>query len=331
LPNLSSAVQSYLQETLGLPLSDAKPWARASELPYFLKDAFEFHELVLLGQGIVLAMQCAEPKPSLMDIRIGLNKVQALTGQRAVYVTQTLASYERKRLIEQKVPFIVPGNQLYLPDLALDLREYFRRRAVPTQAPLSPSAQALLITALLHQPWQAQWQASALAANLGYTVMTLSRAVRELVAAGLASAYTLGRSSWLRMDLPPQQLWEQAKPALQTPVKRSVWVMDNGLGGDQPHRWAGLSALAQQSMLTEPQWPVRAISMADWKAAKEAGIHELPEPVPGAQEWQLWRYSSTLLPNTAFVDPLSLTLSLQNDADDRIQLALDELKKAFPW
>jgi hypothetical protein len=33
-------------------------------------------------------------------------------------------------LIEQKVSFIVPGNQLYLPDLGLDLREYFRQRAV---------------------------------------------------------------------------------------------------------------------------------------------------------------------------------------------------------
>ncbi len=30
--------------------------------------------------------------------------------------------------IAQKVPFIVPGNQLYLPDLGLDLREYFRQR-----------------------------------------------------------------------------------------------------------------------------------------------------------------------------------------------------------
>lgn len=38
-----------------------------------------------------------------------------------VYVTTTLASYERKRLVQQKVPFIVPGNQLYLPELAIDL------------------------------------------------------------------------------------------------------------------------------------------------------------------------------------------------------------------
>jgi hypothetical protein len=31
------------------------------------------------------------------------------------------------------------------------------------------------------------------------------------------------------------------------------------------------------------------------------------------------------------VDPLSLTLNLQGDSDERIQLALDELKDQFPW
>jgi hypothetical protein len=31
------------------------------------------------------------------------------------------------------------------------------------------------------------------------------------------------------------------------------------------------------------------------------------------------------------VDPLSLTLSLRDDSDDRIQLALDELRTHYPW
>jgi hypothetical protein len=31
------------------------------------------------------------------------------------------------------------------------------------------------------------------------------------------------------------------------------------------------------------------------------------------------------------VDPLSLTLSLQDEADERVQLALGELKESFPW
>jgi hypothetical protein len=84
-------------------------------------------------------------------------------------------------------------------------------------------------------------------------------------------------------------------------------------------------------MLTEPKWPVYAMTAADWKAATDAGVRELPEPETGAQEWQLWSYSPALMPDATTVDSLSLTLSLQENADDRIQLALDELKGQLPW
>ncbi|PKO44396.1 MAG: hypothetical protein CVU30_05010 [Betaproteobacteria bacterium HGW-Betaproteobacteria-3] len=331
MPTLANAVVSYLQEVLGINTSGVQPWARSNELPYFLRDAFDFSELELLGQPVVLAIGRAEAKQSLSEVRTWLDKVKSLAGQSAVYVTDALASYDRRRLIEQKVPFIVPGNQLYLPDLGLDLREYFRQRAPATDAALSPSAQAMLITALLRQPWQPDWQPSKVAAALGYTPMTLSRAVKELTAAGLATAHTVGRSRWLRMELPPEQVWERAKPALRTPVRRTVWVAPHGPAVHRPGRLAGLSALARYSMLTEPKWPVYALTPADWKSATDAGVRELPEREAGAQEWQLWSYSPALGPDATTVDLLSLSLSLQGNADDRIQLALDELREQFPW
>ena len=84
-------------------------------------------------------------------------------------------------------------------------------------------------------------------------------------------------------------------------------------------------------MLSEPQWPIYAISPAQWKTAMQAGLGVLPEPLPGAWEWELWHYSPALVPSSETVDPLSLTLSLQANADERVQLALDELKGRFPW
>lgn len=331
MPTLATAVVHYLKEVLGIESPGVKPWVRANELPYFLRDIFQFSELELLGQPVVLAIARAEVKQSLSEVKVWLGKVMTLAGHPAVYVTDALASYERRRLIVQKVPFIVPGNQLYLPDLGLDLREYFRQRAPATEAALSPSAQAMLITALLRQPWQPDWQPSRIATQLGYTPMTQSRAVKELTAAGLATAHTVGRSCWLRMELPPDQVWERAKPALRTPVRRTFWVAANGFVAHRPSRLAGLSALSRYTMLAEPKWPVFALTAADWKAATAAGVRELPEPEAGAQEWQLWSYSPALLPDANMVDPLSLTLSLQENADDRIQLALDQLKGQLPW
>ena len=328
---LNTTVQRYLQEILGIPAPEVRPWARESELPYFLRDAFQINELDLLGHSVLLAIDRKADKPRLGEVRVQLDKVRALSGQPVLYCTAALASYERKRLIEQKVPFIVPGNQLYLPDLGIDLREYFRHRPNTTAQALSPSAQALLITALLHRPWQTEWQPVVVARALGYTPMTLTRAVKELTAAGIATPHMLGRTRSLRMERTPQETWELAKPLLRTPVKRSVWVHDDTASADQPRLLAGLSALAQHSMLAEPKWPIYAISPAQWRAATLDDIQELPEAVAGACEWQLWRYNPALLTGSGAVDPLSLTLSLQNNPDERIQLALDEIKEQFPW
>ena len=66
-------------------------------------------------------------------------------------------------------------------------------------------------------------------------------------------------------------------------------------------------------------------------SSQPRGFETLPEPIPGACEWEIWHYSPALVRDGETVDPLSLTLSLQGSQDERVQLALDELKGRFPW
>lgn len=324
-----AAVRAYLHETFGI-MAEVREWT-TGELPYFLQEAFQIRELKLLDRRILLAFDQRVSRPGMANVRVQIDKLRQLTGMPVVYVTHTLASYERKRLIEQKVPFLVPGNQLYLPDLGIDLREYFRQRAFATQSALSPATQAVLIAVLLQRPWRAEWQPAEVVGELGYTPMTLSRAVRELVAAGIATLRTEGRVRWLHMDRTAAQTWEHARPVLRSPVKRRTWVLAPSKSGLPAWRLSGLSALARYSLLAEPQWPTYAVSQAEWKAAKQAGVETLPEPTSGACELEIWHYSPALERDSDAVDALSLTLSLQINPDERVQLALDELKGYFPW
>ena len=324
------AVRAYLHETLGFS-PRVRAWPGAGKLPYFLLDTFDVRELKLLDRQFLLAFDKRPDKPGLANVRGQVAKLRELTGVPVVYVTGTLASYERKRLIEQKVPFLVPGNQLYLPDLGIDLREYFRKPPAAPDEALSPATQAMLITVLLRHPWCPKWQPAEVVGDLGYTAMTLSRAVKELTAAGIATLRTEGRARWLHTERTAAQTWEGAKPLLRSPVKRRFWAKPIPKWKPPLVRLAGLSALARYSMLAEPQWPTYAISPAQWKTATQAGIDVLPEPLPGAFEWEIWHYNPALVPNSETVDPLSLTLSLQANPDERVQLALDELKGRFPW
>ena len=327
---MATTIQRYLQDALGIT-PKVRPWTGGGKLAYFLQDAFELLELELLDHSILLAIDRQANKPALANVRAQLDKLRTQAGHSVVYVTGALASYERKRLIEQKVPFIVPGNQLYLPDLGIDLREYFRQRPQLPDTALSPATQAMLLTTLLRKPWQLDWQPAEVVTELGYTPMTLSRAVKELTAAGIATLHNEGRARRLHMERSAAETWEHAKPLLRNPVKRRVWAHPIPRLKPPHVRLAGLSALARYSMLAEPKLPIYAVSPAQWKAAIRAGAETLPEQLPDAQEWQLWHYSPALIPDSETVDPLTLMLSLQDEADERVQIALGELKKRIPW
>lgn len=325
-----SDLQEYLHETLGV-VPRVKPFTDTRGFPHFLRDAFELYELHLMNQAILLAVDKRSRPPAIASLRKQLAALQMRAQRPVAYVIPTLASYERKRLIEQKVPFIVPGNQLYLPSLGIDLREYFRQQAQTERTQLSPATQAILVAALLRRPWQANWKPTELATELGYTAMTLSRAIRELTAANLATLRQERRVRVLQSDSAPSKIWESAMPLLRSPVRRTAWALPgSGLRPSQL-RQAGLSALAHYTMLAEPQWPVYAVTVPQWNAATRSGLRVLTEPESDACEWQVWNYSPQLLSGAATVDSLSLTLSLKGENDERVQQALDQLKEQFPW
>lgn len=319
-------IECYLQDVLGLK-TIVKPWA-GDALPYFLHDVYEFASIELIGAPYVLMLE-KNKTTSASKLRKHLDTLSQASGAACIYVAKALSSYDRKRLIGQHVPFIVPGNQLYLPDLGIDLREYFRQYRKTASRSLSPATQALLISALL-KPWKAEVHPAELVEPLSYTSMTLSRAVRELEHAGLATVVDVGREHWLRFDDNAQAIWRRALPMLRDPVKKNVWAMPDQTIQEQACL-AGESALARATLLAEPAYPVYAISAAQWKLAQQRGMSALPSPEPASCLLQIWSYSPHISPLEGSVDPLSLMLSLRNEHDERVQQALIEFEENLAW
>ncbi|MCD9026610.1 hypothetical protein LDO26_00070 [Luteimonas sp. BDR2-5] len=326
-------IQRYLKEVLGFA-ARVHPWEDVQRLPFYLRDVYDFAEVTLFNAPCVLVI-ADRPLEIEADIRRHLDVVTKHASREvlAIYVTTALASYERRRLISQRVPFIVPGNQMFLPPLGVDLREYFRDRPDTTNNALSPATQALLFTALL-RPWEDEVHPERLNERFGYTSMTVSRVTRELEAAGLAKAFAVGREKWLRFDQGPRDIWQRAQPWLRSPVRKRVWakqVIEFKYGAPL----AGLSALAAQSALVEPAYPERAISGEDWRNEQRDNLFKtfmiLHAPEPGATHWQVWRYDPKHLANHGLVDPLSLVISLRDETDERVQQAVDLLESNLPW
>ena len=326
---LAHQAAQYIQD-LGLPATALKEH-RGRALPYYIADAFELAGLNIAGQPVVLAID-EEAQRSPAEIEQLMRKLGDVIESAVVYVAGSLNSYDRKRLIERRVPFLVPGNQLYLPGMGIDLREHFRK---PTERrTLSPSAQAVLIAILLHPEWTTEFTATEIAAKFDYTPMTASRAARELAATGLAELRKTPSGQHIMLTKNPFDTWKLAVPFLRSPVQRTAYAKSVAFQSPAPGLGdvvcAGMSALARNTLLAHEGPDVLACSRDSWKRWKK-WVQVLPRPDRDTNEVQIWSYPPTFkkdgnhATSTDVVDPLSLFLSLRDIDEPRVQSALDEL------
>lgn len=324
MPVLEHQIPEYLHQTLGVR-PHAAAWDGAGRLPAFLTARYRFALIALEGRELLLMVdEAPDPEPPAV-IRKHAEQVRAKWTGPIVYVRDRVTAYNRKRLIEQRVPFIVPGNQMYLPELGLDLREHFRTPP-PTKRKFRPATQAVLIFVLLNLDEDGA-TASALAPTLGYTTMTLSRAFDELESVELATSEASGRERVLRFHTRGRETWERAQPWLIDPVKSRHFVAI-------PYKRlrSGQDALARYTMLAEPRIPVTAIGHKQWLAfIQEHPDAELHDREAAKSEVEVWKYEPREHDRPGVVDPLSLYLSVKKTADERVEQALDVLMEQLRW
>lgn len=110
-----------------------------------------------------------------------------------------------------------------------------------------------------------------------------------------------------------------------------MWTCDRRIFEVTGAPWAGESALARMTMVNEPQQQVFAMTGETGLRARQAGIFFEPRKIADGIAMQVWRYEPGMKVKDKTVDPLSLWLSLRDNRDDRIQMALDEIEEKFLW
>jgi hypothetical protein len=320
-------LERYLHDALGVSVKTA-PWSGASQLPPVLRDRYRFAKAELLGLCALLVIDANPEEQSPATVRKHMDMLQTKQHADLIYVRAQVTAYNRKRLIEQKVPFIVPGNQMYLPMLAIDLREHFRR--IREEAPtFSPSTQVVVLHAMLRDAGQVLIP-SEMAPLLRYSAMTMTRAFDELETAKLAEVTVRGRERCLRFNGDRREIWEKAQPFLRSPVNKRLFI--RSIDGEEGAIRAGLTALAYYSMLAPPTYTTYALTREDWKVLRQQHkIIEVPAQDPDASEIEVWWYPPALFAEHGMVDRLSLYLSLKADHDERTETALEEMMEKFKW
>ena len=325
--NLVQKLEKYLFESLGVSLAIQK-WQKEKSLPLFLRDLYKFHECQLLHESCLVMEARDEEEITPATIRKHIRQIEDIWRHGVIYLHPSISSYNRKRLIEHKISFVVPGNQMYLPLLGIDLREHIKGvRSVKKK--ISPSTQAVILFVLYNWP-QEGLTPSRLAAQLNYTPMTLTRVFDEIETAGLGNIEMEWRERVVHFEVSKKSLWEKSLDLLRSPVRKRVKV--SVPGGRLPLLLSGESAMPHYSMLAEPPHTVYAVSAEEWKVLQlSEEVTELKIHEPGSKEIEIWKYNPELFAREGVVDPLSLYLSLHGTKDERVEMALDTLLEKFQW
>lgn len=316
----------YLSEVVGEKV-ELQP-CLDRRLPLFLAQSYAF------ACGSLFGTECVFVTPSDGETKRPIwhakqqAKISADTERPVVLVLNTLPSRDRQRLIQQRVPFIVPFKQMFLPPLGIDFRDWAHKKSVSRTAsqaiePLTPTTQLILLHALLDAR-RRELRSEELVDELGVSAMSVSRAFRDLQAAGLMSRRQLGRKLMAQLADEPRVVWERAQPFLSTPVRRRYTTVDQPIPSALE---AGATALARISSLAGPAEPTVAVGTEVWRKLR-SGIRpdpiDDPIPEPGEATVEVWTYSPTALSQGPSVDSLSLYLSLRDQRDERVELALKE-------
>ncbi len=327
MATLLSSTESYLARVLGY-IGQPTPWPQASSLPVYLQERYGFECLEIARFNCVLMLQQGEETETPSVIRKHMEAVRSKNQCPVIYVVDTITSYERQRLIEQHVPFVVPGKQMYLPPLGIDLREQFAPMHKKAKR-LGAVAQILVLREIL-QPGFCAAPSGYLADKLGYSAMTLARATTELAESELAEVERMGREKHMAFHYRGRELWEKANKLLNNPVRKRIWI--EGHDRQLPAPASGETALAHYTMMAEPRYFTLAVYAKEWPGQKELlHLNEVPGHWEADSCVELWRYNPRLVEEGEYVDRLSLWLSLRGTRDERVEMAMDELLRDMPW
>lgn len=332
--NPLEALRDYLHE-IGAEDTSIKPSPGARQrLPIYLGNRYNVYDARFFGQWYCLLHDRKGIRPTPAEGAKHVARVQSLLGKPVALLLEALPSFERKRLIEKRVAFIVPHHQVYLPMALIDLRK-LSGPATDEQSrdlsPLSAPAQVLVLFHIQNRD-ATHWSLTQWGERLRYSPSSLTRVRRSLESTDLCRTRSEGRARFLEFLHDRRTLWSTALPRLQSPVRKRVHGRLVVANRAQLFR-AGFTALAYRSMLAAGDVPVYAMLSSELQSAmKDGNLAQQPEGEPDSVVLEGWRYPPAVLsPDGVHVDNLSLYLSLRESPDARVQSALEEMLESMPW
>ncbi len=264
----------------------------------------------------VFFLYAREEIKSVNNLTKHIEKIRQKENIMLVLILEKITARERKKYIKAGIPFVVIGKQCYLPFMGTLLTERCDLRLNDIKK-IMPSSQVLLFYFIYHKAEPMHIKDAC--DNLGFSSMTISRAVKELEKIGLIATHKEGVKKLISSDFEPRELFEKAKPYLSNPIKRKQYILIKDVEAD--YLISGDGALSMYSMLNPPIIPTYAT--VDTKILRE-NKDDIIIDNKNLVELEIWKYKPCLY-KEMHIDVLSLIMSYEDNYEARLIKAKEEV------
>lgn len=323
---MEHVIEFYLKENIDDNIK-IKKWPNKNFLPIFLREKYSFYEIRLLNRTCLL-LETKSEDSGIKILQKQLKNIEALTNLQVILYYKDISRYKRKKLIMNRISFVIENGQMYIPFIGLDIKNK-SGNLKEVKKSFSTTTQIAYLYFLYNKDVLINTTEFSELFNL--TLMTSSRALQDLYNANLIK-YKLGgktgRSKIYKRASDPDY-FNRGKDYIKSPIKKIVYVKNVPNGSVV----AGLESLAEFSMINPPGYLIRAISVLQLNNMNEEIINKNDDRILDDKlvELQVWEYDPKIFMKNGYVDLMSLYATLKDLNEDRIEMAIDKVLSKEEW
>ena len=326
-------LKKYFQQILGVQLEIQELESeQLNKLPFVFKSNFKFYSTTFRNHQLILLELNKEDTFNANQLRKQVVEIQKKLEKRIIIVTDTITAINRKRLIENRISFIIPGKQMFMSELLIDLKDFEKDKTFKKSVLLLPSAQLILLYQILHKEDNlSQYTFKELAEKFQYTQMGITKAIENLKRLAIVKVEgTKEKNIIFEKDI--EKLWKDSEGLCINPVMKTVYVDDKPQGLFK----SNTTALEEYTDMNPSSIEYFAIEKKQFYELEKNNQLVNLNSENGNYALEVWKYNPELLTKGITkknnVDPLSLYLSIKDGfIDERTDMALDQIIGKYIW
>ena len=190
-------------------------------IPMNVSSRFSFYKGCILGQLILMAYLKDGDSVPPAQLKKQLDIIGRQTQLVVVLITPCISSYNKVRLVAQKVNFVIPNRQMFLPSLLLDIKPD-RKVGLDLKETIPPFAQCLLLYHLQIESIVGT-TGYGLSDKFGVSYATANKSLRWLVSKDLIKLEGT-KTKTVQIDISNRELWNKALPMLVSPIEQLYYT-----------------------------------------------------------------------------------------------------------